>query len=166
MTSGLALLFRPQPATLAALPVEHVLETMRPLPCEPVAGAPSFVAGAAVIRGYPTPIVDVGTLLGAPGHTQAARWISINVAARAVALAVAEVIGVRRLADVCAEGAMPPLLTSAAHGAVSSLSVLDGELLVVLEAARLVSDEVWTALGEARSKPESGGAEVEVRDGR
>ena len=162
MTSGLALLFRPQPAMLAALPVEHVLETMRPLPCEPVAGVPAFVAGAAVIRGRPTPIVNVGSLLGAAGDMRATRWVTIKVAARAVGLAVAEVIGVRRLAGVLAEGATPPLLTSAAHGAVSALSVLDGELLVILQAARLISDDVWTALVERGN----GGAEAEVRDGR
>ena len=42
-----------------ALPLEHVSETMRPLPVEPIAGVISPVAGVAIIRGGPVPVVDV-----------------------------------------------------------------------------------------------------------
>ncbi|MBX3205303.1 MAG: chemotaxis protein CheW [Labilithrix sp.] len=151
MTRDLALVFRPRPGMLAALPTPHVLETMRPLPCEPVAGTHPFVVGAAVVRGRATPIVDVGALLGTPGDRRTSRWITVEVGGRVVGLAVDDVIGVRRLPGVLAEGTAPPLLAEAAHGAVSALEVLDGELLVVLRGARLVPDDVWTALGERAS---------------
>src|SRR5205809_310773 len=47
-----------------ALPLMHVIETMRPLPIEPMACALSFVRGISIIRGAPTPVVDLGALLG------------------------------------------------------------------------------------------------------
>ena len=40
-------------ARLCALPVRAVIEIMRPLALEPIAGAPAFVAGLAIIRGEP-----------------------------------------------------------------------------------------------------------------
>lgn len=153
--TGLSLLFRPRPGTLAALAAEHVIETMRPLPCEPVAGAPPFVAGVAIIRGRPTPVVDVGALLGAPREALSERWITVAVGERVVGLAVSDVVGVRRLTGDVAPGAMPPLLTDAARGAVSALGVLDGELLLVLERASLVPDDVL-----ALTAPASGDAEA------
>ena len=46
-----------------AFPLHHVAETMRPLPIKPVAGTPGFVCGVSVIRGTPTPVVDLNALL-------------------------------------------------------------------------------------------------------
>ncbi|HVH42478.1 MAG TPA: chemotaxis protein CheW [Labilithrix sp.] len=143
MNGDVALVFRATQGTLAALPASHVMETMRPLACEPIAGAPSFVVGAAVIRGIPTPIVDVGVLLGAVPAEGARRWITLRVGARVVGLAVADVMGMRRLP---AESAAPPLLSRAAQGATRALSVLDGELLVLLSAASLIGDDVWRSI--------------------
>jgi hypothetical protein len=36
---------------LCALPIEHVIEIMRPLPVEQIAGAPHYVRGLSIIRG-------------------------------------------------------------------------------------------------------------------
>ena len=46
-----------------AFPLHHVAETMRPLPIKRVAGTPGFVCGVSVIRGTPTPVVDLKALL-------------------------------------------------------------------------------------------------------
>ena len=46
-------------ARACAIPLDYVAETMRPLPIEPVAGTPGFVRGVSVIRGAPTPVVDL-----------------------------------------------------------------------------------------------------------
>jgi len=35
-----------------AIPIEHVSETMRPLPVEPIGAVPSFLLGLAIIRGW------------------------------------------------------------------------------------------------------------------
>lgn len=126
--------FRPDRTALAAIPARHVRETMRPLPLEPIAGAPSFVVGAAVVRGHPTPIIDAAKLIS--GRSDAAtRWIALQIGARTAVLAVHEIIGVQTL-TIVAEPA--PLLTQAARGALDELASRDGELLAVLRAGRLI----------------------------
>ncbi len=50
-------------ARACAFRLHHVAETMRPLPFKPVAGTPGFVRGVSVIRGTPTPVVDLKALL-------------------------------------------------------------------------------------------------------
>src|ERR1700733_14675484 len=98
----MSLLFRVR-ARLCALPLAHVVETMRPLPVEAMAGAPRCVRGLAIIRGAPIPVVDVAELLG-EGSVQtdtgtrsqpAARFVAVKVADRGIALAVDGVLGVR-----------------------------------------------------------------------
>lgn len=134
-------------ARVGALPVHHIAETMRPLPVEPVAGAPRCVRGLSVIRGAPVPVVDLPTLLG--GRASAApvskRFVTVKVGERRLALAVDSVLGVEEL-----EGAqldeLPPLLRHADLELVEAIGVVDAQLLVVLRGARILSDEVWEAL--------------------
>lgn len=142
--AGLALLCRAR-GRLCALPLDTLVETMRPLPVTPVAGAPAFVRGVSFIRGAPVPVVDVGALLGAPEPPDATRFVSLRVGDRRVALALEEVLGFRKLASESLS-ALPPLLRGASEEAVSAVAVLDAELLLVLEAARLVPESLWSAL--------------------
>jgi purine-binding chemotaxis protein CheW len=148
-----SLLFRAG-AHLCALPVVHVVETMRPLPVKAIAGAvaalggtPSWVRGLAVIRGVPVPVIDVGSLLqdGPPplqAHASpvrpAARFVTLRVAGRPVALAVDCVVGVRALARDALRD-LPPLLRDAGAEVIASIGRLDTELLLVLRGARLLS---------------------------
>ena len=44
---------------LCALPLGAVIETLRPLPLRPLAGAPAGVLGVAVVRGSPVPVIDL-----------------------------------------------------------------------------------------------------------
>lgn len=135
----------------AAIPIAHVRETMRPLPVEPVAGAPAWVRGLAVIRGAPVPVVDLDALLGggAPGDHHR-RFVTVTAGARVVALAVDDVLGVERL-DPAAVGALPPLV-DAGDEAVAAVGALDAQLVVVLRAAQLVPDEAWAALDAERTR--------------
>ena len=48
---------------VCAVPLAHVSEVMRPLPIEPLAGAPPFVPGLAIVRGKATPVVDLTAVL-------------------------------------------------------------------------------------------------------
>jgi purine-binding chemotaxis protein CheW len=128
-----------------ALALGGVVEVLRPLPVTSLAGAPAFVLGASVIRGAAVPVIDARSLLGAERTEVAARWISLRVGARRAALAVDEVVGARTL-DRAALAEMPPLLRSAASGVAADVGALDGELLLVLQAARLVPESVWRAL--------------------
>lgn len=125
-----------------ALPLGHVLETMRPLPVEPLAGAPDFVTGLAVIRGLPTPVVDLARLLneqtGQPG-----RFVSLRVHDRQVAVAVDEVEGIFPLQP---SAQLPPLLSQARPQAISAMGQLDSHLLLVLQTGSLVPPSVWEQL--------------------
>jgi purine-binding chemotaxis protein CheW len=146
---GPSLLFRVR-ARLCALPLAHVVETMRPLPVEPMLRAPPCVRGLAIIRGSPVAVVDVSRLLGddsAADHTPpTARFVTVKVGGRAIALAVDEVIGARSLElDSLAE--LPPLLHDADVDVVSAIGTHDAELLLVLRGARLVSESVDGAEG-------------------
>src|SRR5207237_1179523 len=79
---------------LCALPLPHVIETMRRLPVDAFPGAPGFVRGVAMIRGLPTPVVEAARLPGV-GDGPGARRVTLAAAGRQVALAVAAALGGR-----------------------------------------------------------------------
>src|SRR5580658_8674545 len=95
--SGLSLVCRVQNRR-CAFPIHYVIETMRPLPSEPVPGAPGFVDGLSIIRGGPVPVVDMARLLGSDAG-QPSRFVCIRTDHGTVALAVDEVLGVRILSE-------------------------------------------------------------------
>ena len=140
---GLSLLCRAQ-ARWCALPLRHVIETMRPLPTSPIPGAPAFVDGLAIIRGAPVPVVDLSRLLGAT-TTQPTRLVCVRTERGRIALAVEHVHGVRLLASGSLH-ALPPLLQCADAQVVAAIGMLDAELLVVMQIARLVPEDLWTVL--------------------
>jgi purine-binding chemotaxis protein CheW len=132
-------------ARLCGLPLGQVVETMRALPVHPLAGAPAFVAGVAVVRGAAMPVVDAARLLfSAPSAaTPDARFVTVAAGGRVVALQVDAVLGLRQLSKG-AVAELPPLFGQRGD-AVAALGALDEELLLVLRGARLVPDEVWAA---------------------
>jgi purine-binding chemotaxis protein CheW len=127
-----------------AVPLSHVVETMRPLPIDPIAGMPPFVRGLSVIRGAPTPVVDLGALLGTPARA-AERFVTLRVGDRRVALSVGAVLGIREL-DASTIPSLPPLLKNAEQGAVEAIGTLDAELLIILRAGWLLGGDVWQAI--------------------
>ncbi len=134
---------------LCAVPLEYVAETMRPMPVTPLAGSPPFVRGMSVIRGTAIPVVDAGSLLGSVAPASPTRFITLKTEGKHVALAVEEVIGIRSLAAVAAKD-LPPLLRSANADLVCAVGMLDRELLLVLQTARIVPDSVWQSMQAAR----------------
>jgi purine-binding chemotaxis protein CheW len=135
--ADLALLCRVHRA-VCALPLSEVVETLRPLPIEPIAGAPAFVRGLSVLRGAAVPVVDLGLVLGM-GGVEATRFVSLRIGSRSVALAVEAVIGIRPLERQILS-ALPPLLGAGDGPALQALGRLDRELLLVLDSARLLPD--------------------------
>lgn len=136
---------------LYALPLAGVIECFRPLPVEAVAGGPPFLLGLSIVRGEPVPVVDLGALLG-DGSIPPGRYVLLRLGERRVALSVEGVVGVRELgADVLRD--LPPLLQGAGAEAVAAVGVRDDKLLLLLQPARVVPDEVWRALA-----PSGGGA--------
>lgn len=130
-----------------AFSIADVIELMRPGTVQPLPDAPAWVLGLAVIRGETVPVVELERLLAASEPRPAGRWLALRVADRQVAVAVSEVLGVREL-DEQVFREMPPLMRGTAG--VASVGVLDNALLLVLEAARLLPEELHSLLtGEA-----------------
>jgi purine-binding chemotaxis protein CheW len=135
---------------LCALPVDQVGLTMRLLPIEPVAGAPPYLRGLAIIRGMPVPVVDVGLVVGG-ALTQPQRLVTMRAAPRTVALAVDEVIGVMAIAAAAAEP-LPALLRGTASETISAIGALDSELLLFLQLSRIIPEDVLARLEAERTQ--------------
>ncbi len=150
LSSGLAVICRVG-SIVCALPAEHVAETMRPLPVEPLAGMPLFIAGVSIVRGAPVPVVDVARLLGGTGPLPAGRFVSIRIGGRRAAIAVDAVLGVRSLRTGTLHD-LPPLLRDASADVVGAMGTLDAELLILLQSACIVPKMVWEALDAGGSR--------------
>jgi purine-binding chemotaxis protein CheW len=129
---------------LCALPIGHVVEVMRALAVEQVAGAPKFVRGLSIIRGVPVAVVDLGLIVSGDS-IRGALLVTIREGARTIALAVDQVIGVNAI-EADTFGQLPPLLHEAAAETIAAMAALDGELVVLLRAARLVPEDVLARL--------------------
>jgi purine-binding chemotaxis protein CheW len=136
---------------ICAVPLVHIIETMRPLPVEQIAGVPSFVRGVSIIRGVPTPVVDLGVILGTPGGL-AGRFVTLHLGDRQVALSVNAVLGVRDL-DASTIQELPPLLQDVSKDFIAAIGVLDAHILVVLRAGWELPEEVWQALTLQEAAP-------------
>ena len=127
-----------------ALRISDVIETMRPLPTEPVRESPIFIRGLSIIRGAPVPVVDLAMLLGDSAPAEVFRFVSMRVGKRRLALALREVLGLRTLEDSLLEG-MPPLLCEK-NSMLDAVGVLDSEFVLLLGTARIIPDDAWAAL--------------------
>jgi purine-binding chemotaxis protein CheW len=126
---------------------------MRPLPIESVAGTPSFVRGVSVIRGVPTPVVDLKALLESCENSPSyGRFVALKCDARRVVIGVDSVVGLRNL-DSAQLGELPPLLRDVAIDLIESFGTLDAQLLLVLRAGCIVPDEVWATLAAVEVAP-------------
>ena len=119
-----------------AIPITHVVETMRPLPVTPVDDMPAFVRGVAVIRGVAVPVIDPGALLGTPA-AQPLRFVTLKVAGRLAAIVVDEVLGLDTFPADSIE-ARPTILSQSSAPMIESLARRDQELYLVLDAAWVV----------------------------
>jgi purine-binding chemotaxis protein CheW len=134
---------------LLAVPLNAVVEIMRPLPIQAFHGTPRFVLGVATIRAAVLPVIDVGELLGVdrePGSSPG-RFVTIVQDGRRAALAVDTVLGVQLL-DTAGLQDLPPLLDSIDLETVSRIGTLDVGLLLVLDHTHLVPDSVWAPRNE------------------
>jgi purine-binding chemotaxis protein CheW len=120
---------------------------MRPLPIEELKDMPGFVRGVSIIRGSPFPVVDPGSLLGMNEQRPITRFITLRISdTRGIALAVDEVLGIREL-DPSLLQQLPSLLQSPSSETIEAISPLDDELLIVLRASKILSEDTWQALG-------------------
>jgi purine-binding chemotaxis protein CheW len=140
---------------IGALALKDVREIMRPLPIQPLTGTPPFVLGVAIVRGSAAPVIDAGGFLDpsalpfmAKISMCPARFVSLELGDRTAALAVDAVLGVHSLPPGILSD-IPPLLRAAGAELVSVIGALDAKLLLVLEAACLVPDSVWSEIKAA-----------------
>lgn len=131
-------------SVLCAIPVEHVVEMMRPSGIDALAGMPHFVAGVTIVRGTPLPVIVVNRLFGG-GEKPPERLVVVRAGSRRVGFAVDAVVGIRELSGDMLQR-LPPLLGDAAQDAVANIGTLDGELMVVLQAARVVPGELFASI--------------------
>jgi len=136
---------------LCAMPLEHVIETMRVLQIKPLSATPAFVRGLSIIRGSPTPVIDTALLLDAQ-ESQPQRMVTIRLGGRTIALLFETVLGVRSIAAESLD-ALPPLLQGAAGDAISAIGTLDAELLLFLNNARILPDALLMAISAEGVSP-------------
>lgn len=118
---------------LCALPLEDVVETLRPLPVQPLAGTAGTLLGMSVIRGRAVPVVDTARLLGVAGGAPA-RFISTRTGRGPLAYAAGPVVGVR---PFVADGQEPR-----ATRLVAAVGVLDSRPLLLLRGGWLLDEPV------------------------
>jgi purine-binding chemotaxis protein CheW len=105
----------------------------------------------SVIRGTAIPVVDAGALLGSDEPPEPTRFVTLKTEEKRVALAVEQVVGIRELTAVSLQD-LPPLLRNAKADLVAAVGILDSELLLVLQTARIVPESVWRTL-QGGNKP-------------
>lgn len=90
MPAATGALFVQTGTKVCALPLVHVVETMRPLPVAPLPGVDSTVLGLVVAQGAPVPLLDLGRFVGAESDPAAPgrRYITVRVRERQVLLLV------------------------------------------------------------------------------
>jgi purine-binding chemotaxis protein CheW len=125
-----------------ALPVQRVVETMRMLPIETVAGCPPIVRGVSVIRGTPTPVIDAALLFDGQ-HGQCERLVTVRTGKRTIAVATQAVVGIWETTDGELDD-LPPLLGNVE--AIASLKTLDQQLVFLLHIARIIPDDILARL--------------------
>jgi purine-binding chemotaxis protein CheW len=122
---------------------------MRPLATRPLAGTPAFVRGISVLRGVPTPVIDVARLLtGADGDVE--RYVAVGTERGPVALATGTVLGIRDTEAGPAEA--HPALLGGSHRLVAGVGTFGAEPLLLLQSMRAVPDEVWEAAAAADAR--------------
>lgn len=130
---------------LCAVPIEHVVEIMRPLDAAPMAGMPKFLLGIAIIRGSPVPVVSLGEILGVRGEIAIERYVLVVLGNRKIAIAVEKVLDVVRVEGSFLQR-LPNLLKEFDREFLANVGVKDERLFVVLEVTRIITDEMWKNL--------------------
>ncbi|MEU4428201.1 chemotaxis protein CheW [Actinoplanes sp. NPDC024001] len=142
----IALVFRAGPL-YCALPLDEVVETMRPLPTRPLAGTPPYVRGLTILRGAPAPVIDVTRLLtGVDGEIS--RYVAVQAGRGPVACATGPVLGVRRI-DVAPPEGPAALFTGVTKALIAAVGTVGTDPLLLLRSIRAVPDAVWEAAGGA-----------------
>ncbi|MFC7531056.1 chemotaxis protein CheW [Actinoplanes sp. GCM10030250] len=142
----LALVFRAGPL-FCALPLDEVVETMRPLETRLLAGTPPYVRGLTILRGAPAPVIDVTRLLtGRDGEID--RYVAVRAGRGLVACGTGPVLGVQQIHVEPPDGPAA-LFTGVSKALIAAVGTFGTDPLLLLHSIGTVPDEVWAAAGAA-----------------
>ena len=130
---------------LHALPIEVVEEVLPALPIETIPQCPSFVRGVVFVRGHLIPVFDAAERLGLRDYVRPMEphIICLRVGSRLVGLEVDEAID---LIEIPSCTALPLAELNAERGFLTGLIELDGQVIRVLDAARMIAQDEAVAL--------------------
>lgn len=134
-------------AGLHAIPVAAVEEILPALPVEPVAQCPSFVRGVVYVRGHLIPVLDLAERLGMADHVRPAEphIVCLRWSGRLVGVQVDEALDLMKLPDTAGLSAE---LLGAGSGLIQSVIERDGQIVRLLNPARLVAPDEAPGLSE------------------
>lgn len=134
-------------AGLHAIPVAAVEEILPALPVEPVAQCPSFVRGVVYVRGHLIPVLDLAERLGMADHVRPAEphIVCLRWSGRLVGVQVDEALDLMKLPDTAGLSAE---LLGAGSGLIQSVIERDGQIVRLLNPARLVAPDEAPGLAE------------------
>jgi purine-binding chemotaxis protein CheW len=134
-----------------ALRLEEVVETMRPLETQALAGTPPFVLGISVLRGVPTPVIDVARLLGGE-PTRIERYVAVRTGRGTIALATGEILGIRSV-RIEQGGGHPALLGAGEDRLVEGVATVGAEPLLLLRSMLTVPPDLWATDALVKAQP-------------
>ncbi|WP_327004104.1 chemotaxis protein CheW [Dactylosporangium sp. NBC_01737] len=123
---------------LCAIALRDVVETIRPLPVQPLAGTADILLGVSVIRGLAVPVVDTARLLGV-GAERPSRFVTTRTGRGTLAYATGPVVGVLPV-EPDDSRPPPPMLAAAATRLVAAVGVLDSRPLLFLRDAGPITE--------------------------
>lgn len=134
-------------AGLHAIPVAAVEEILPALPVEPVAQCPPFVRGVVFVRGHLIPVLDLAERLGMADHVRPAEphIVCLRWSGRLVGVQVDEALDLMKLPDTAGLSAE---LLGAGSGLIQSVIERDGQIVRLLNPARLVAPDEAPGLAE------------------
>ncbi|MEP4891062.1 MAG: chemotaxis protein CheW [Aliiglaciecola sp.] len=124
--------------------VMQVQEVLRHTEIAPVPGAPDYVLGIINLRGNVVTVIDTRTRFGLPPHeiTDSTRIVIIESEEQVVGILVDSVAEVVYLRSSEIDSA-PNVGTEESAKFIQGVSNRDGELLILVDLNKLLSDEEW-----------------------
>ncbi|GAB2709381.1 chemotaxis protein CheW [Aliiglaciecola sp. 3_MG-2023] len=129
--------------------VMQVQEVLRHTEIAPVPGAPDYVLGIINLRGNVVTVIDTRTRFGLPPHeiTDSTRIVIIESEEQVVGILVDSVAEVVYLRSSEIDSA-PNVGTEESAKFIQGVSNRDGELLILVDLNKLLSDEEWDEIGD------------------
>jgi purine-binding chemotaxis protein CheW len=123
------------------IPARHTIEIMRPLPIRQLLNPPHCILGISIIRGKPTPVLDIFKLLNTESGNKPTRFVLIKSGEKELALAVAQVLYTTSI-PLTVLNELPSVFREGNDTMIKSLAVADEQLGAMLDASKLMTKEL------------------------